>query len=170
MRNLSRFTIVGTAIIGALLLPVKCCAQAKCPWLNAATAAGVLGGEVKLSVTPPTNLGDVGCEFSLKSAAGIVALRIEVSTLNDPAYEFPVYRSRSCVGTSFPLRAIGNEAYQCISTITHSGGEDKVIGRVRERAFTLTINRGITSPSTPKTSELNAETRNTAEQIAGGLF
>jgi len=35
----------------ALLMPAICHAQAKCPWINEATARGILGGAVTATAT-----------------------------------------------------------------------------------------------------------------------
>jgi hypothetical protein len=169
MQNICSIVLLVAAIIGSMLAPVQCHAQAKCPWLTAATAAGVLGGEVQLSVTPPATLRDVACEFSRKLVFGTATLRIDVSPLTNLAPDFALYRSH-CAGSSIPLRAIGNEAYLCVPNKSHAPGEEQIVGRVRDRAFTLTIIRDLTPPTTPKANEPSSDTRNIAEQIAGGLF
>jgi hypothetical protein len=169
MQNLRLSLLLVVAIMGSILVPAQCRAQVKCPWLNAATAAGVLGGEVQLSVTSPTNLGDVACVFLRKVPSGVATLRIDVSTLTNLVPEFALYRSH-CDRSSIPLRAIGNEAYLCVPDKSHNAGEEQIIGRVRDRAFTLTVSRNLTAPATPNANEPSSDTRNTAEQIAGGLF
>jgi hypothetical protein len=83
-----------------------------------------------------------------------------------PSKTFATYLAQ-CNGTSLPLTAIGNEAFQCVSR-NSTDGEEKVIGRVRDRAFVLTINASLTKQSA-KTG-LSPETRNVAEQVAGALF
>ena len=84
-----------------------------CPWLNQATAAGVLGGTVT----------QVGCIFT----RGSLELRIET------AKDFESYAA-TCRSEAVPLKAIGSGALAC-------RGEtgEQVVGRVRDRAFLVRI-------------------------------
>ena len=169
MRSLKSNLLLCAAFIGSILIPMQCGAMARCPWLNSATAAGVLGGEVLMSVTPATTGGAVTCEFSRQIATGTTTLRIDVSTLTNIAPEFALYRSR-CVGSLVSLRAIGNEAYLCVQDHSHGAGVEQIVGRVRDRAFTLTISRKVIAPVPPNAREPSPDARNMAEQIAGVLF
>lgn len=178
----------GLAIAGALLAPIEGRAEAKCPWLNAATAGGLLGGEASMTVSAPAEHGtmphtepnvykedqvradrfDVTCEFSRKADSGVYSLRIVVETMKDPAKEFAGQLAH-CPGTTVALRAIGNEAVQCVAKSGFASGEEIVIARVRDRAFVLTV---ILPPAaaSPTGDALRDDTRNIAEQIAGSLF
>jgi hypothetical protein len=175
-------------IAGALLAP-EGRAEAKCPWLNAATAGGVLGGEASMTVSAPAEHGtmphtepnvyqedqvrtdrfDVTCEFSRKADSGTYTLRIVVETMKDPAKEFAGQLAH-CPGTTVALRAIGNEAVQCVAKNGFSNGEEMVIARVRDRAFVLTVIRPSAAPASTTGDALRDDTRNIAEQIAGSLF
>ena len=84
-----------------------------CPWLNQATAAGVLGGTVT----------QAGCTF----ARGSVELRIEA------AKDFESYAA-TCRSEPVPLKAIGSEALAC-----RGEAGEQVVGRVRDRAFLVRI-------------------------------
>ena len=171
----------------ALLAPERCAAQAKCPWLNAATAAGVLGGEVQMAVTAPAEPGpvkgvgtamyadqlrmdrfDVTCDFTRKVESGTDTLRIVVKTMSDQAKDFPTFLAL-CGGPTVALKGIGNQAIQCVIKNDGSKAQQQVIARVRDRAFVLTITRPATEPGAAG-DELRDDTRNTAEQIAGSLF
>ena len=151
-------------LAGSVLRPTACHADARCLWLNAATAEGVLGGIVQTDVIPLTLQGDATCEFSRKQDSTLYMLRIVVHTMEVPSKDFASYLSK-CDGATIPLKAIGNEAFQCV--LKGSAGEEQVIGRVRERAFILTIRRN--SPILPKEG-LREDARNIAEQVAGSLF
>jgi hypothetical protein len=153
------------AVLSALS-PALCCAEARCPWLNAATAEGLLGGKVQMNITPLTVQGDTTCEFSSQHGSAVSILRIEVHTMEVPSKEFVSYLSQ-CGGTTLPLKAIGNEAVQCVLKGSSTTGEEQIIGRVRERVFLLSIRR---NASGPPTDGLREDTRNIAEQIAGSLF
>lgn len=170
-----------------LFAAIPCTAEARCPWLNAATAAGVLGGNVEMTVTEPVDPGpvkgvgtamypdqmrmdrfDVSCEFSRKVDSGVYSLRIQVKTMNDFSKEFPALVAQ-CTGTTIALKAIGNEAVQCVMKIGSDEGHEQVIARVRDRAFVLTLTHAIAAHAA-NGNPLSDEARNTAEQIAGSLF
>jgi hypothetical protein len=174
--------------VGVLLLPGRCTAQAKCPWLNAATAAGVLGGDVQMAVTAPVEPGpvkgvgtamysdqvrmdrfDVSCEFTRKVSSGTDTLRIAVKTMKDQAKDFASFLAL-CGGPKVALKGIGNEAVQCVMKNNSGMAQQQVIARVRDRAFVLAITRPAAEAADAPGDGLRDDTRNTAEQIAGSLF
>jgi hypothetical protein len=155
-----------------------------CPWINEATAAGFLHGDVTMTVTHTSNgadkaaaaaatatgtsvtVGDATCEFVRHDAAGVTKLRIEVVTMSDVAAAFPGFRGR-CGADSQPVRAIGNEAVVCGATAAVRGGvAEQVVGRVRERAFVVSISAGAGTDQ----ATLRETTLRVAEQVAGFLF
>jgi hypothetical protein len=115
-------------------------AESACPWLNAATAGGILGGPVTTSVKPGV------CEF----ARGEAVLRIEVQ-------KKPAVLSAKCESKATPLRAIGNEAVAC-----NAGTAEMVIGRVRDERFLVSLRMVDASAG--------ERVRKVAEQVAGSLF
>jgi hypothetical protein len=169
-------------------MPQEVRAQARCPWLNAATAAGVLGGEVQTSVAAPVDPGaskargvamypdqvrmdrfDVPCDFSRKVDSRVYKLSIAVRTMHDPEKDFASVLAL-CTGSTTPLRGIGNEAVQCIWKDDSHADDEQVIARVRDRAFVLTLHRDATAIAGGSRDGLRDDTRNVAEQIAGSLF
>jgi hypothetical protein len=74
----------------AVLSPAVCRAEAKCPWLNAATAEGLLGEKVQMDITSPTAQGDAICTFNTQQNSAGSILSIVVHTLDNPPKEFPV--------------------------------------------------------------------------------
>lgn len=152
----------------AILLPSVCHAQTKCPWLNEATARGVLGGAVTASI----KLGEQGagvCEFSRRDGATIRQLRISVGIMNDIPKQFPGYLAQ-CPPKSAPLRAIGNEAVICNVTDKREQYVEKVVGRVREQAFVVSVSSTVQDDPS-MTQEMRREKVNlVAEQVAGILF
>lgn len=174
---------------GALFAPQRSVAEAKCPWLNAATAAGVLGGEVQMSVSAPVDPGpvkgvgtamysdqvrmdrfDVTCEFTRKTDSGTDTLHISVKTMKDQAKEFASFLAL-CGGSTAALRGIGNEAVQCVRKESSGKGPEQIVARVRDRAFVLTVTRQAAPAGVAVSAEgLSSDTRNTAEQIAGSIF
>lgn len=123
-------------------------AENSCPYLNLATASGVLAGPAASQVSGDT------CLFTHDSSE----LRIEVQTMNLP------YKP-NCGLSSTSVKAIGNEAYAC--SIDAKGGiiAEQVVGRVRDRAFLVRLaSRSIPRPA------LREKARSVAEQVAGTLF
>jgi hypothetical protein len=143
----------------AVLLPLICAAGEKCPWLNTATAAGVLGGAVTATVTQTT------CEFVRRDGSVESALRIEVETIAAPS-EF-ASRVAQCGSGAVPLKAIGNEAVACPRAEKKGEKAEQVVGRVRNQAFLVWVStngRAVTSAA------IRQQAYEVAEQIAGFLF
>ena len=154
-------------IVGTFIAPRRGLAEVQCPWLNSATAAGVLGGEVQADVTALTPQGDTTCDFKHMEHSGFSSLTIAVHTMALPSKNFASYLAR-CTGTAVSLKAIGNEAVQCVQNNGSSG--EQIIGRVRDRAFVIDLKRGSTGQRGSTASGLSEEARNVAEQVAGALF
>jgi hypothetical protein len=99
-------------------------------------------------------------------AAGVTKLRIEVVTMSDVAAAFPGFRGR-CGIDSQPVRAIGNEAVVCgVAAAVRGGVAEQVVGRVRERAFVVSISAGVGTDQ----ATLRETTLRVAEMVAGFLF
>ena len=185
----SLWTVASVLVLaGCVAQPVECHAQAKCPWLNAATAAGLLGGDVQLVVTAPTDPSsgkgvgaamypdqvrmdrfDVSCDFRRTVDSVAYSLSITVKTMSNPATDFASFLAL-CGGPTAPLRGIGNEAIKCMMKDSSHIGQEKVIARVRDRAFVLTILREAKTPIAADGDEPSEGARNVAEQVAGSLF
>jgi hypothetical protein len=128
-----------------------------------------LGGEVQSTMSNVTPQGDATCHFTRRQDASNLTLTIDVHTMTLPSKDFPTYLAQ-CGGTLLPVKAVGNEAFQCVSKGSSTNGEEQVIGRVRDRAFILTVNANSTRQPAPAKAGLSQETRNLSEQIAGALF
>jgi hypothetical protein len=137
------------APILALAFGLPALAEDRCAWLNAATAAGVLGGEVKMTVT------EGSCEFVHRENS----LRIEVRATNAPHAQ--------CVSPGEPLKAIGNEAQACTYHGEPGWVAEQVVGRVRDRAFLVRIG---TQDQSAAPKVLREKARKVAEHVAGILF
>lgn len=137
----------------AICLPAAC---ESCPWLNTATAAGVLGGPVNARISR-ANKGpdDANCDFIRREGSLEYGLRIEVGSVG------------KCRGNATPLRAIGNEAVACSYEGKNGQLAEQVIGRVRDRAFLI---RTSTNDRSVRSSVLRDKARKVAEQVAGTLF
>jgi hypothetical protein len=157
-----------TLLLGLALMPAVCRAQAKCPWINEATARGILGGAVTLTV----KVNDQGagfCEFSREQEAAVRQLRISVDIMTDIPKQFPAYLAQ-CPPKSPPLRAIGNEAVTCSIQGKENKYAESVVGRVRNHAFVVSVSSNIEDDRS-MTQEMRREKANLiAEQVAGFLF
>ena len=130
------------------LMAAACCAEDLCPYLNAATAAGVLGGEVSLHIN--ANF----CVF----ARGSSQLRIEVQMVSLP------YEPR-CEPHPTALRGIGNAAFGCSTEDKQGNLSEQIAARVRDRAFFIRL----TSNNIARAA-LSEKVRSVAEQVAGSLY
>jgi hypothetical protein len=142
--------------------------------MNAATAGGFLGGEVQASIVGVTPDGDATCEFTRRVGSGVASmLRIAVHTMAHTQQEFPGYLAL-CGEGAVPLKGIGNLAVHCVSSAGEDKGDELIVGRVRERAFIITIKADwIAQPPTSPTKTRNPisdDSENIAEQVAGSLF
>lgn len=151
------------SLLAMTCLPAIGGAAEICPWLNAATAGGVLGGAVTgLTVKRATAGDDASCDFVRREGSLALELRIAVETMRSPAKDFVTYAAR-CPAHAVPLKAVGNEALAC------SDGQlaEQVVGRVRDRAFLVRIS---TSDRSSPPSALRDKASKVAEQVAGILF
>ena len=119
-----------------------------CPPLDQTTVEGALG-KVELAVTEKT------CVFT----NGDYQLKLQLTKLSF-ASEFAKYSEKACQEGHdvTAVKAIGNEAVAC--TVE---GTDKIIARVRNHAFTLSL----TATEKKPLREIN---HLFAEQVAGNLF
>lgn len=136
----------------ALLLLTTLLSGQTCPWLNAATAAGIMGGPVQLKANATT------CEFVREQAHARYRLRIEVRPITART-GFDSYLSH-CGRHQTPLEGIGNEAFAC--------SDDRgVVGRVRGQMFAVRLN---VPRHAVAADAIEKKTREVAEQVAGALF
>lgn len=147
--------MTGFSRIAAILLglPLAAAAEEHCPWLNAATAAGFLGGAVQASVTASS------CEFVLRIGAQETTLRIEVAAAGAP--------HGRCEQAAERLTGIGNEAAACSVSGKPGWTAEQVAGRVRDQAFLVRIS---TNDRAVQAKTLRQKVRDIAEQVAGILF
>ena len=147
--------MTGTRAILAIVVcwQAMAAAENRCPWLNAATAGGVLGGAVQATVTTTS------CEFVRQNGAHVAALRIEVAAVSAPHAQ--------CASGAAPLKAIGNEAVACSYEGKQGWIAEQVVGRVRDQGFLVRIS---TNGRSSTAKDLREKARTVAEQVAGILF
>jgi len=150
------------------LVPTASPAQAKCPWLTEPTARGILGGAVTVQVNLKDGRNGT-CDFARQQGPLVVELRIAVSVMGNIPKQFPTYVAQ-CPAKSASLPAIGNEAVICSMQSKDNHYSEKVVGRVRDQAFVVSINA--TAPNDPAmTQKMRREKAElVAEQLAGILF
>ncbi len=136
----------------AACLPAMAAGE-RCPWLNAATAAGVLGGPARATVTPAS------CEFARQGGATRTTLRIEVVAAGAA--------HARCGSGATALKAIGNEAQACAWREQRGWTAEQVVGRVRDRAFVVRVG---TDDAAAAPGALREKAIRVAEQVAGILF
>jgi len=148
-------------------LPAFCATAETCPWINAGTAGGVLGGPVNATIThSQKNANDVRCDFTGSRGAIEYELHVDVETMTSPRHEFAAYAAQ-CKSNSAPLKAIATEAVICGNDAKPGQLSQRVVGRVRNQAFIIRI--GTNSPLETRAS-IEDKARRVAEQVAGNLF
>jgi hypothetical protein len=124
-------------------------AEQPCPWLNQATANGILEGTATAANTKSA------CAFSGKNGD----LRIEVTVAPDAATRLRNLEAACRIGAK-PLKAIGNETATC-----SSAGVEQIVGRVRDQLFIITL-----TMKSFNQQEVAKRGRLVAEQVSGNLF
>ena len=155
--------------IGLLALPTLCRAENNCPWMNEATASGILGGEAMGMVTGSGAEGPAICEFTQLGAGFKRTLSVTVEVTPDAHARLQTV-ARSCGGDAAPLKAIGNEALLCPTNDHKNGHGELLVGRVRDQVFTITIKTTLKDDPILTRATLIVRIDTAAEQIAGNLF
>jgi len=160
-----------TLALFALLVPrpAFCQENVGCPWLNVATASGVLRSSENGTMATLSQGNKAACSFVYHDATASRELRITMELVQDPSQALTGYKAR-CSGIASPLQAIGNEAVTCAADTKGQGDGEQVIGRVRNQIFTVTITTNARNDPSMSRDELGEKTRNIAEQVAGALF
>ena len=151
-----------------MLAPAVSFGQTKCPWLNEPTAGGILGGSVAVTATIRGRDGGV-CQFSHQQGTAVHQLTISVELMANTPKEFPTYLEK-CPPQSASIPAIGNEAVAC--SIERNGNEyaERVVGRVRDQAFVVTVSTSAKNDPSLTQSMRREKANLVAEQVAGILF
>lgn len=138
------------ALLGASAIHM-CFGQSACPWLNAATASGVLEGAATVRAASDS------CHFVAKTGQ----LQIQVKSTQDAEREIAALAKR-CKRDAAPLKAIGNAAFACLHR-----DREVVVGRVRQQVFTITL---VMKGADADKDALVEKARLVAEEVSGALF
>ena len=109
------------------------------------------------------------CDFARQQGPLVVELRIAVNALNDIPKQFPTFLAQ-CPPKSASLPAIGNEAVSCGARDKDNRYVEKVVSRVRDQAFVVSVYAS--APDDPAMTQkmLRQKAQLAAEQVAGILF
>jgi hypothetical protein len=155
--------------LGLSSLPTVCKAANTCPWINEATASGLLGGEAVGAATGLDGGATAVCEFTLRGEGFKRTLRVTVELAPDPHARLSDV-AQICGSDAEPLKAIGNEALVCKADDRKTGLGERVAGRVRNQVFTITIKTTMKADPILTREELKNRIGTAAEQVSGNLF
>ena len=152
------------ALAAALFAPSHCMAQSACPWINSATAAGVLEAEVQTSVQGAAET----CTFKGVKESGPRSLVVETRHIGDRRKTFAKAESR-CTSAATPVKGLGNEAFECVADHGRSHGM-MMIGRVREKLFVVSVVMPRYRDQGTLGASLEDKLAIAAGQVVGNLF
>jgi hypothetical protein len=138
-----------------------------CPWLNVATASGVLKSDDHGPMATLVEGSRAACSFAYRDGTASRLLKLTVEQAQDDAQAISDYKARCSAGTT-PLSGIGNAA--CGSATKSQTYGQEVIGRVRNQIFTVTVTTTAQNDPFMPQEALQEKARNIAEQVAGALF
>jgi len=161
-----RLIALGVCLIG---LPALCHATNKCAWINEATVSGLLGGEAVGAVTEAAPGQPSVCTFTQQGDKGKRTLRVTVEIAMDSHARLGAI-ALECGADAVPLRAIGNEAMICTADEDKKRMGERVVGRVRDQVFTITISTSLKNDPVLTSDALKSRIYTAAEQISGNLF
>jgi len=161
-----RLTAIGVCLIG---LSTVCQAANYCAWINEATVSGLLGGEAVGVVTEAPAGQPAACAFIQQGERGKRSLRVTVEIARDAHARLGAI-APACGTDAVPMRAIGNEALICTADEHKNQMGERVVGRVRDQVFTITIGTTLKNDPILTRDELKSRIYTAAEQVSGNLF
>ena len=171
-RDWSRlFSTMQGVLAAVLLMSLTSAAHAanQCPWMNQATASGLLEGEANIEYSK-SPAGQAGiCTFIDREASLTRTLTIQVE-VSPAAHQRVEEFAHACGGQSEPVPAVGNEANLCTSTDRKGMREERIVGRVRDQVFSIVLGTSSKNDSARHADMLRMHLLSAAEQVSGGLF
>jgi hypothetical protein len=165
-RQLLRLSMIAASLVA---VPNLCHAANNCPWITEATASGLLGGDATGSFSQPSPSQPAVCTFVQTTADGNRTLRIVVEQTPDFLARLES-EYKACGTDPAPMTAIGNEARICNADDRKKLFAERVVGRVRDQVFTVTVSSTLKRDSTLTRDALKARVSTAAEQVSGSLF
>ena len=167
--TLRRKCAIFLGICAVIAMPSTCMAKNNCPWINEATASGLLGGNAEGAFTDATPRQPADCTFTQQDSGVTRTLRITVEQSNAPRQQMSAVGSL-CGPNSTPVRAIGNEAMMCSLEGHNSLHGTFMAGRARDQVFTITLRTTLKNDPFLTQDALQAKIHIAAEQVSGNLF
>ena len=160
----------GMCALGAVLLltPVTARAANNCPWMNEATASGLVGGDAVGEFAASEGKPSV-CTFTQHAANFTRTLQIVVEIATDPHARY-LALTQTCEGSATPLNAVGNEAVVCAVDPRSDKPGERLLGRVRDQVFTITIGSTLKNDPVLNMADIKTKIGTAAEQVTGNLF
>jgi hypothetical protein len=161
---------IGLVAFAALLplMPVSARAANNCPWLNETTASGLVGGAAIGEFVAGEGQPSV-CTFTQHAENATRTLQISVEIAADPHARF-LSLAQTCEAAATPLPAIGNEAVVCPIDPRGKMPGERVLGRVRDQVFTITLSTSLKNDPVLTSGVIQSKINTAAEQVSGNLF
>lgn len=156
-------------LLFVLAVPVAARAENNCPWMSEATAGGLLGGAAVGSYTAAANNQPAMCTFMDKEGAAMRELTITVA-IDADAHTRLAGMMRSCGASPQLLQAIGNEAAVCAMDAHRRSLSERVVGRVRNQIFAITLSSNVKDDMVLNKESLMSKMYTASEQVAGNLY
>jgi hypothetical protein len=147
----------------------NCYAKNNCPWINEATASGLLGGDAVNEFTEPSAGQPAVCTITQTGAGFTRTLRITVEVVPDTHARWQT-AVEACGKNAASIQAIGNEASMCPLDNHSAGLAELVVGRVRDQLFTITMSTTLKDDLILTRMSLKEKIYTASEQVAGNLF
>jgi hypothetical protein len=120
----------------------------------------MLGGESTAVVQVAAESAEGFCSFTLEQGGSTYSLRVVVRKTADVP----------CPAGSAQLKGIGNEAALCKRRQSHDEVVERIVSRVREKHFTVSITIRRKSSQPPEVGHYEDGLKQIAETVAGNLF
>ena len=157
-------------LCAALLLATSYARAANnCPWLTEATAGGFLGGTAVGTFTDAAAGKPAVCSFEEKDPDGMRTLIITVEVNPDAKMKLDTMM-HDCGASGQLLQAIGNAAAVCAIDPKRKTMCERVVGRVRDQIFTITIASTLKDDMVLNHDTMMTKIYTASEQVAGNLF
>lgn len=171
-RYRTSFQMVRRIGLGIVLLggPAAMLAANNCPWMNEATASGLLGGDAVGAYSPGSTNQPAVCAFTQSAADVTRILKISIEVAQDDPHTHLMKAEAACRSTTSPLKAIGNEAVTCAVSEERGIRGARSIGRVRDQIFEIVITTTRTEDPILTAAALRIRINTAAEQVSGNLF
>lgn len=170
-RRFAESRVAPCVLAGAVLfLAAQARASNSCPWLNGATASGLLGGAANGIYADETG-HPKACTFTERSGKLVRTLQVSVESASDPHSRLLSMVSARCGSKAqLPLKGIGNEAVSCAFDSHTVKRGWHVLGRVRDQIFLITLGSSIKNDPVLTPDMLEKKIETAAAQVSGSLF